>query len=62
MASKILPMAMAEIRQYRLPEADRQAILAKSDSALERETIERQRVAFVQRNGSEFGQEQQPRK
>ena len=42
---------------YRLPEADRQAILAKSDSAKASLQIERQRIAFAGRNGGcSFGQ------
>ena len=42
---------------YRLPEADRQALLAQSDSSRAMQLIERQRIAFAERNGGcSFGQ------
>lgn len=55
MAKNILPLAQAN--QYSLPTADREAILSQTDSARQKVQIEHQRVAFVQRNGSEFGLE-----
>jgi hypothetical protein len=40
---------------YRLPEEHRQAILAQSSSSVKSAQIERQRLAFIARNGSAFG-------
>lgn len=57
MASNILPAAPAA--QYHLPEADRQALLALSDSSKKMMEIERQRQRFMRLNGSEFGLETQ---
>ena len=59
MATSILstaPQAVTRAPQYHLPEADRQAILAQSDSARQLQNIERKRAAFVQLHGCEFGQ------
>lgn len=59
MANGILSAAAKVVThtpQYRLPEADRQAILAQSQSAKRGNTIERQRNAFLAaNNGCEFG-------
>lgn len=47
----------ASTLQYHLPEADRQAILAKSHWQATRLEIERQRASFAHRNkGCAFGQ------
>lgn len=55
MATEILQTTATTVHQYRLSEADRQAILAKSDFSLKRAEIERQRQRFIELNGSEFG-------
>lgn len=55
MAKNIL--ATTQTNQYRLPEEARKSILSQTDSARQKAQIELQRVAFVQRNGCEFGQE-----
>lgn len=61
MAKNILATTQTN-NQYRLPEEARKAILSQTDSERQRVQIERQRVAFVQRNGCEFGQEAATRK
>lgn len=55
MAKNIL--STVQTNQYRLPPAARKAILSQTDLERQKGRIERQRVAFVQRNGCEFGQE-----
>lgn len=54
MASEIL--VARPLGVYTLPEADRQKILAQAPSHMLRLEIERQRRAFVQANGNEFGE------
>jgi hypothetical protein len=54
MATKILAERAATIHQYRLPTAARLAILAQSDLSMRFAEIERQRLAFVQKFGSDF--------
>lgn len=39
--------------QYKLPESDRQKILAGSDSARQARFIEKQREDFIQKNGND---------
>ena len=51
----LAPSTEVESDQYSLPEIDRQAILAQSDSAILRRRIERQRAVFIQRHGNEWG-------
>jgi hypothetical protein len=47
--------------QYRLPEADRHAILAESDSARTDQQIKNQYTKFIaENNGDPFGQESIP--
>lgn len=61
MANTILSATTA--REYRLPNADRQAILAGADnphgkiSRARLSVIERQRIFFVEKYGNEFGHE-----
>lgn len=60
MATEILTSAAA--RQYHLPEAERQAIQSQAPNPIGKTSpiktmeIERQRVAFIQQSGDEFGQ------
>ena len=44
-------------QSYRLPEADRQAILARADSARRIKKIERQRQNFIKRFGCDGTEE-----
>ena len=53
MASKILVVRPSGA--YTLPETDRQKILAQAPSHMLRLEIERQRLAFINTNGNEFG-------
>ena len=46
----------AATTQYHLPDADRQAILAQSDSAQTNREIEYKRRQFLKTNDDEFGQ------
>ncbi len=46
--------------EYRLPEADRQAILAGSDFHARTLEIEAQRLRFIEVNGDPFGQKKSP--
>lgn len=56
MASTILPPSLTPpVATYRLPDAVRQAILAQSPAAQKRAEIERQRIAFAEKFGNEFG-------
>lgn len=60
MASTILPPAVTPSpATYRLPETVRQAILVQSPAAQKRFKIERQRMAFANKFGSDFGLVQQ---
>jgi hypothetical protein len=52
----VAPAATKNTHQYRLPEADRQAILAKSDFSNNGSRVERQRLEFIKKNGCDFGQ------
>lgn len=45
------PAPQSADTQYKLPEGDRQKILAQSDSARRMQTIEKQRQNFIQKNG-----------
>ncbi len=54
MATKILTVPAAITQQYRLPPAARRAILAGSDLSIKFTEIEQQRLAFVQKFGSDF--------
>ena len=45
----------AGLDEYRLPEPARAEILARSDFVQQRREIERQRLAFSLKNGSDFG-------
>jgi len=49
------PTADCQVSQYKLPEADRQAILAQAPSAQLASRIERMRLAFIERHGDAFG-------
>ena len=65
MANGILsPEGSAHTHQYQLDPQARQAILAQSHYIKTSLKIERQRVAFVEKNGSNFGDEllQKPQK
>jgi len=64
MARDILSLAVpakSDSAAYRLLEKHRQTILAKADNPVGRigqknlSAIERQRLAFIQKNGNEFG-------
>lgn len=55
MASTILPSASTTLPTYRLPEAIRLAIIAQSPAAKKRVEIERQRLAFIEKFGNQFG-------
>ncbi len=58
MAAKILAERAATIQhQYRLPAAARLAILAQSGLSIKLAEIQRQRLAFSQKFGSDFGTE-----
>lgn len=59
MADCILSVASTATQsthQYRLPEADRRAILAQSNLSHKGSQVERQRLDFIKKNGCEFGQ------
>jgi len=58
MAAQILPAATHLATQYKLPEQDRQAILAQAPAARLAAAIERQRQQFIDMHGSPFGLEQ----
>lgn len=55
MASTILPSASTTLPTYRLPEAVRLAIISESPGAKQQADIERQRLAFIQKFGNQFG-------
>jgi len=58
MAAKILPAATNLATQYKLPEQDRQAILAQAPAAQLAAAIKCQRQQFIEMHGCPFDLEQ----